>query len=370
MGNDIFGLETPSVSTETWLGAIAVIFPVLVSLLLVVLLFSFYNGFIPPGQIRTMLTIATLVDALWLISSNCNAVLGRTPYTDWASRWLGTLATCATILVNLELLKSFLELGSSLSNWHLNITMIGIFLLYLVSSSGLYRFLPILGQTPPPHIVRYYVLCESIFVVATNLVGTAVFVHLVQLLINFIKSKRIRTSYTPVQARLIILIATWGAVASWLAVGIYLAKVDRTYEGYCWANIAGGLGTWYAVTVPTIFHLISRMKAVPIPQELHPQFPAEPEDTIPGNSLRMMQAMELDHLERPTLLDSPSITPNVSQYSKVPVTTKNASLATRKASPMDIVNLRAVPSLRFASVPKIVVLDSPIGSIHDLKDEN
>jgi hypothetical protein len=369
MTKDIFGLETPPISIDTLLGAIAVIFPILVSLVLIGLLIMFYRGFVPSGQIRTMLTIATLVDALWLMSCNYHAVFGRNVVTDWLSRWLGNLGCCATVLVNLELLKAFLELGSSISKQHVNFIMSAFFLLYLTTSSGLYRFLPILGQIPPPHIVRYYILCEYVFVVTTNVLGTWIFIHLVQLLLGFIKSKRIRTSYTPVQARTIILIATAGSMSSWTAVVIYLTKVDRSYEGYCWANIAGGMGLWYAITVPTIFHLISRMKSIPLPLELHPQFPVEREDTLSAHSLRIMQQMEQDDQERPTLLDSPSVTPSVSQYSKVPSSIKRTPMTSRKASPMDLVNLKPMNSLRLASIPKIVVMDSPIGSTHDPKDE-
>jgi uncharacterized membrane protein (DUF485 family) len=238
-------------------------------------------------------------------------------------------------MIHIELLKSFLELGSPFSKLQLNSLLLAVFILYLAVSTGIYRFLPFLGRNPPDEVVAYYNTLQTIFVGVIITLETLVLFHLVQLIVKFTKDKRIHSYYTPVQVRRIIWIGILGNAGSWVAIAIYVTKVNQTYDGYCWANIAGAFGMSTGIAVPFIFHILSCKNHNAVADELITQFNAQPEIgasmSFSMTSVRGPEVQQEAH--GLTLLDSPRETPTVSQYTNVLLRMTPSS--SRKPSPMN-----------------------------------
>jgi hypothetical protein len=331
---DIFGHQSEHISITNWFDGFAILFPALVTIGSIVLTVTFYFGLLPNRQIRGKLTVVTTIGSLLLLSTNYHIVFGRDAITDWISRWLGEINSLAILMIHIELLKSFLVLGSPITKVQLNYLLFAVSVLYIVVCTGILRFIPHLGSIPPEDIVEYYNTLQSVFVAVIISLETLVLFHLVQLIIYFTKFKRVRTHYTPIQVRKIIWIALLGNSGSWIAIMIYVLKVDDTYHGYCWANIAGAFGMSPGIAVPFIFHILSRKKPEVIEEALRTQFHLEPDaasTSFPIVSVPVATVPQEAHAL--TLLDSPGDTPTGSQYANLFL--RISPFSSRKPSPMN-----------------------------------
>jgi hypothetical protein len=221
-------------------------------------------GFIAHPRIRTKIAATQCVALIWLSTGYYHSLFGTSAITDWIYRWAGQLSCILTVLHHLELLKYFLEIGSYVTVQNINSLMVFVLGIYLSTSTSIYLFLPTLNQVPSQFIVTFYSVCEIVLILTTIVTDTWYYIHLVQLLLKFIKTKRIRTNYTPIQARNIIWITTLGTIMPWTAFAIYLFNNQKNYSDHCWGNISSSFGVYQMIALPFIFKMISRMNPVPL----------------------------------------------------------------------------------------------------------
>jgi hypothetical protein len=307
MPTNIFGKQTDPLTITGLLDGFAVLFPIFTIILFATLTIACYTGFVTRHfHLRARLSITNSFALVWLCTAFYHSIYGTSAITDWIFRWTGQFCCVLTVLNHLELLKSFLEIGSYMKLRNVNALMIGIAIVYVLTSLPLFLFLPTLNQVPSPFVASLYSNCETLLIVTCMLVDTWYFIHFNQLLEKFITKKTIRTNYTPIQAKNIRWITIVCNSLPWVSCGIYMVNSQSSYSDHCWMNITSCFGVLKLASLPLIFKIIGRMKPI---AKTAIDFHIPPVDTIQMGETISVVDIKLIHVFKAEqeigILDSP-----------------------------------------------------------------